>query len=353
MEEFSTHPDAVPHDIDGRPAIATMQDVARAAGVSMMTVSNVINGRPHVRGATREKVLKAIGELDYRVNVAARSLRAGRTGTIGFAVPEVDRPYFGQLAARMIDEAAGADLRVVIEQTGASREKEIDALFLSSNRLYDALILSTVGLSAADATLLRVDYPVVILGERIFDSPVDHIAMPNVEGARAAVAHLIERGCRRIVMIGGQDTDEVHAPSLRFTGYREALAAAGIPYDPELLVETDALSLSSGAASARRLAASGIPFDGVFCVTDTLALGVLRGLHDAGVDVPGQVRVIGFDDIEEAAYSSPSLSSVNPDHDWMARTAVELIVKRMSDPGGTPPVELVSEFRIMARESTA
>src|SRR3712207_661038 len=84
--------------------IATMQDVARAAGVSMMTVSNVINGRPHVRGATREKVLKAIGELDYRVNVAARSLRAGRTGTIGLAVPSLDRPYFGQLAARLVEE---------------------------------------------------------------------------------------------------------------------------------------------------------------------------------------------------------------------------------------------------------
>jgi DNA-binding LacI/PurR family transcriptional regulator len=329
-----------------------MQDVARAAGVSMMTVSNVINGRPHVRSDTRDKVLRAIGELDYRVNVTARSLRAGRTGTIGLAVPEVDRPYFGQLAARMTEEAAREGLRLVIEQTGASREREIDALFLSSNRLYDALILSTVGLSAADANLLRVDYPVVILGERIFESPVDHIAMPNVEGARAAVGHLVERGCRRIAMIGGRDTPEVHAASLRFAGYRAALERAGIPYDPALLLETDELSLAAGAAAARRLAESGTPFDGVFCVTDTVALGALRGLRDFGVAVPGQARVIGFDDIEESSYSSPSLSSVDPDHGWMARKAVELIVQRMSGSGSGPPVELASAFRIVAREST-
>jgi DNA-binding LacI/PurR family transcriptional regulator len=329
-----------------------MQDVARAAGVSMMTVSNVINGRPHVRGATREKVLKAIGELDYRVNVAARNLRAGRTGTIGLAVPGLDRPYFGQLAARLVEEAAREDLRLVLEQTGASRDKELEALFLASNRLYDALILSTVGLSAADANLLRVDYPVVLLGERIFESPVDHIAMPNVEGARAAVEHLLERGCRRIAMIGGEDTDEVHAPSLRFSGYRAALEGAGVPYDPALLVRADELSLAAGAAAARGLVESGTPFDGVFCVTDTMALGVLRGLHDVGVSVPEQARVIGFDDIEEATYSSPSLSSVNPDHDWMARKAVELIVQRMAEPGTNAHVELESEFRVIEREST-
>ncbi|WP_253905884.1 LacI family DNA-binding transcriptional regulator [Arthrobacter sp. H5] len=337
-----------------RSTIATMQDVARAAGVSMMTVSNVINGHPNVRVETKAKVLQAIAELDYRVNVAARNLRAGRTRTIGLAVAEVDSSYYAQLGARIIAEAALLNFRVVIEQTGASREKELDALFLSSNRLYDGLILSTVGLGAADADLLRVDYPVVILGERIFNSPVDHIAMPNVDGARAATEHLIAQGCRRIGFIGGLDLDEPNVSSLRHSGYRQALAAPGVEYDPDLLVESRGLSLARGAAAARALLASKVPFDGLFCVTDSVALGALRSLADAEVNVPGQVKVIGFDDIEESAYSFPSLSSINPDHDWMAKTAVERLVGRISQTeGAEDPVELVSGFQLVGRESTA
>src|SRR5215218_5422509 len=105
--------------------MVTMQDVAKAAGVSTMTVSNVLNNYPHIREETRDRVLRAIDELGYRVNVAARNLRAGRTNTIGFAVPEVDRPYFGQLASRIIAKASAAGYRVVIEQTGADRENEL------------------------------------------------------------------------------------------------------------------------------------------------------------------------------------------------------------------------------------
>lgn len=332
-----------------------MQEVARAAGVSMMTVSNVINEHPHVRNTTKAKVLKAIADLDYRVNVAARNLRAGRTRTIGLAVAEVDRSYYAQLGARIIEQAALSDFRVVIEQTGASRERELDALFLSSNRLYDGLILSTVGLTPADADLLRVDYPVVILGERIFNSPVDHIAMPNVEGARAATEHLIEQGCRRIGMLGGLDLEDTNVSSLRHTGYRQALEAAGIAYDPRLLIELAdlGLTLAGGANAARELVASGLEFDGLFCVTDSVALGALRGFADAGVSVPGQVKVVGFDDIEESAYSSPSLTSINPDHDWMAKTAVDLLVQRITKEKDDGPVELVSEFRVVKRESSA
>jgi DNA-binding LacI/PurR family transcriptional regulator len=333
----------------------TIQDVARAAGVSPMTVSHVLNDHPHVRTETRERVLRAIAELDYRVNVAARNLRTGRTGTIGLAVPEVDRPYFGQLAAAIIAAAARHELKVAIEQTGASREGELDALALSRNRLYDGLILSTVGLGSADTELLKVDYPVVILGERIFDGPVDHVAMPNAEGAKAATAHLAERGCRRIAIVAGRTGDQVDVSSLRLTGYREAVDEAGLGFDPELVVPIDALTMEDGAAAARRMADSGLVFDGVFCVTDTVAIGVLRGLADRGVRVPGAVKVIGFDNVEEGAYTVPSLSSIDPDHALMAGTAVELLARRLAEKGqGERPEvrEFVSRWSVVAREST-
>jgi DNA-binding LacI/PurR family transcriptional regulator len=319
-----------------------------------MTVSHVINEHPHVKVATRAKVLEAIKRLDYRVNVAARNLRTGRTGTIGLAVPEVDRPYFGQLAARIIHAAASYNLHVAIEQTGASRENEIDALSFSRNRLYDGLILSTVGLGSADTDLLRVDYPVVILGERIFEGPVDHVAMPNIEGATAATAHLIEQGCRRIVMVDGQPSGDFDISGLRLIGYRQALENAGIAFDPSLVVNFELFTMKSGAEVARNLVASGVEFDGIFCVTDTVAMGVLRGLADAGVDVPAQVKVIGFDNIEESAYLVPSLSSVDPNHDLMAQTAVKLLVDRIE--GGRAGIarqEFVSTYTVIARESSA
>ncbi|MFE5837450.1 LacI family DNA-binding transcriptional regulator [Arthrobacter sp. NPDC056493] len=332
--------------------MATIQDVAKAAGVSPMTVSNVLNDHPHVRPTTRAKVVKAMEELDYRVNVAARNLRAGRTFTIGLAVAEIDRPYWGQFAARVIDEAAAHNLRVLIEQTGRSRENEINALALSRNRMYDGLLLSTVGLGAPDADMLRVDYPVVILGERIFSGPVDHVAMANVQGARAATAHLVERGCRRVAAILGRAGGEPDISSLRYAGHREALEAAGLACDPSLRLAIDDLTLKGGHAAAEQLIRSGERFDGLFCVTDTAALGALRALHEAGIRVPEEVKVIGFDNLVEGEYSTPSLSTIDPDNAEMARMAVKMLVQRIADPANRKPTEFISSFRVVAREST-
>lgn len=318
-----------------------------------MTVSHVLNAHPHVKDTTREKVLRTIDELGYQVNVAARNLRTGRTGTIGLAVPEVDRPYFGQLATEIIAAARKRDMRVVIEQTGRSRESELDALSLSRKRMYDGLILSTVGLGPADRDLLRVDYPVVILGERIFEGPVDHVAMPNIEGAAAATRHLIEQGCRHIAMIDGPEPDEISMSNLRLQGYRRALETAGIRYDPALVIGLDVLSMDAGVAAVRQLVASKIAFDGIFCITDTVAIGVLRGLADEHIAVPGAVKVIGFDNVREAAFTVPSLSSVDPDHATMAEKAVSLLARRIDEGIGSGHEEYVSSYTVVRRESTA
>ncbi|MEU2056026.1 LacI family DNA-binding transcriptional regulator [Streptomyces bungoensis] len=334
--------------------MTTIQDVAKAAGVSAMTVSNVINDRPHVRPATRERVLEAMARLDYRVNVAARNLRKGRTGTIGLAVPEVNSAYYGRLAAALVAAAARHGLRVSIEQTGARREDELAALTLSRNRLYDGLILATVGMGPADAGLLRVDHPVVILGERIFGGPVDHVAMPNVEASAAATRHLVERGCRRVAILCGELRDEVDVSGLRHSGYRQALQAAGLAAGPELVQCLPSLTMDAGARRVRAMVADGLDFDGLFCVTDTVATGALRGLADAGVRVPGQVRVIGFDNVDTSAFLVPSLSTVDPDHDLMAERAVALLAARIGRTG--PPaeqVEFVSGYSLVIRESTA
>ncbi|MFJ9870723.1 LacI family DNA-binding transcriptional regulator [Streptomyces sp. NPDC101165] len=249
--------------------------------------------------------------------------------------------------------AARHGLRVSIEQTGARRENELAALSQSRNRLYDGLILATVGMGPADVGSLRVDDPVVILGERIFGGPVDHVAMPNVEAAPAATRHLIERGCRRIAVLCGELRGEVDVSSLRHAGYRQALQAAGLPVDPELVQSLPSLTMDAAARRARTMAADGLRFDGVCCVTDTVTMGALRGLADAGVRVPGQVKVIGFDNVDESAFLVPSLSTVDPDHDLMAERAVALLAARIGRAG--PPVDqedFASRFSLVVREST-
>jgi DNA-binding LacI/PurR family transcriptional regulator len=164
-----------------------MIDVARRAGVSTMTVSNVINGRSQRVGeATRHRVLAAIAELGYQVNVTARNLRMGRTGAIGLAVPDFAPGYFSDLAGRLADRFAAHGLRVVIERTGATRKAELDALTAARLSAYDGFVLSVVAGDAADLETLSIDTPVVLIGERAVPARFDHVLMDNVTGARMA-----------------------------------------------------------------------------------------------------------------------------------------------------------------------
>ena len=331
--------------------MVTIRDIAKAAGVSPMTVSNVLNSHPQVRDATRTRVLQTIDELGYRVNVAARNLRRGRTRTIGFAVPELDRPYFGDLATRVVAEAERHGLHVVIEETSASRDNELGALSHSRVRMYDGLILSAVGLGSHDAELLAVDFPMVILGERIFDGPVDHVGMPNVEGAAAAVHHLYEQGCRRIAGVFAGTLADVSMSTLRHEGYRRALRALDLPQDEALSIAIPTLDLDVARAAVVHALDSGVRFDGIFCPTDYIAIAVIRALSDAGVLVPDDVKVIGFDNSALADYLTPSLSRVDTNTALVARTAVELLVARI-DGEAAAPVEFVPPFQVVAREST-
>lgn len=332
--------------------MVTVKDIARDAGVSPMTVSNVINNRPNVRSSTRERVLQSMNNLDYRVNVAARSLRTGRTHTIGLAVPEVDTPYYGQLGAAVIQHGARHDFQVAIEQTGRSLENELNALAMSRLRMYDGLILSTVGIGQRDVDLLKVDFPIVILGERIFQGPVDHIGMPNVDGSDAAVQHLIDRGCRRIMIVQGARSAERDVSNLRETGYRRALKRNSIPVDESLILTISVMTPRKASTSIHEAITHGVTFDGIFCVTDHIATGVLRALFECGIQVPHDVKVIGFDDLDSSQFLVPSLSSVNPDHDLIAQKAVDLLMDRIAGTSGDP-IEFTSPFRVVARESTS
>ncbi|TWD83459.1 LacI family transcriptional regulator [Kribbella amoyensis] len=333
-------------------SVVTMADVARSAGVSTMTVSNVINGRPRVGAETRERVLAAITELGYQINLAARHLRAGRTGVVGLAVPELERPYFAQLAARLADRFERHGLRIVVERTKASRQGELDAVAFSRLRMYDGLILSVVDLDPAELAQVGTESPVVVIGERVTPSRFDHVMMDNVDGARQATAHLLATGSRRIALLGGTPgTEATSMPTLRAQGWAEAHAAAGVPTDSRLVVPSS-FRLEDGYEDVKSLLERGIGFDGVFALTDVVAIGALRALADAGLSVPGDVQVVGFDDVDESRYLVPSLTSVNPGHDAMADAIVDLLLRQMGDAQPTEPHEHVVPARLVARETT-
>ncbi|MFR9776518.1 LacI family DNA-binding transcriptional regulator [Micromonospora sp. MS34] len=327
-----------------------LKDVAERAGVSVKTVSNVVNGYQHVRPDTRARVEQAIAALRYRPNLSARNLRKGRTGVIALAVPELDLPYFAELARHVVTAAAGHGWTVLIDQTGGGHEQECKAASGVVDHMIDGLILSPRALGGDDLAGLA-GLPIVLLGERVEHGAADHVAVDNVAAARQITAHLVGLGRRRIAALGAQHTPEDAGARLRLAGYTAALAEAGIGYDERLVASAPAWRRADGAAAMRRLLSSGVRPDAVFCFNDTLALGALRALHEAGLRVPGDVAVAGFDDIEDGRFSVPTLSTVSPDKEGIARLAVDLLASRLAGDADGPPREIVAPHRIALRES--
>jgi DNA-binding LacI/PurR family transcriptional regulator len=330
----------------------TMSDVARLAGVSPMTVSNVINNRVRVSDHARERVLAAIRESGYQMNPSARNLRSGRSGVIGLAVPQIDNAYFGMLAALVIEEAQRHGYHVAIEQTGAVATGEAAAVAQSRRLQLDGLILSAVEIESLVPLVPAQDYPIVLLGEQDLAGRFDHVTVPNEAGTAAATEHLIDQGCERIAVVTGGDLDRLTMVTRRYNGYRAALEDRGLRPAPRLRFTLDSLSWEGARSTGRRIAESDLDIDGVVVFSDTVAMGVVRGLRDGGVSVPDDMRVIGFDNVPESAVFIPSLSTVNPDRRWKAAKAVDLVISRIADPT-LPPRQYTAPFTIIQRESTA
>lgn len=333
---------------------ATLRDVAERAQVSVRTVSNVVSGYEHVSERMRERVLAAIEELDYRPNPVARTLRTGRTGVLALVVPEIDVPYFSELARDVINAAAELGYRVMIDQTGHDHDRERDLLTgADRTMLFDGILFSPL---VTKAELLemndRSSMPLVLLGEHDFDGRFDHVAIDNVRAAHDATRHLIEIGRTRIAALGAQPDESYATPQQRTAGYEQALVDAGIRPDPALLHPAAHYSRADGYAGARALLAATPRPDAIFCYSDLLAMGAMRAVFDLGMRVPDDVAIIGIDDIEEGRYSRPSLSTVSLDTPFIAREAVARIAARIENPDAVPE-EFVAPHTVIVRESTA
>jgi DNA-binding LacI/PurR family transcriptional regulator len=329
----------------------TIRDVAKLAGVSFKTVSNVVNDFPHVAPATRERVLAAIDELGYRPNQAARHLRHGTSGFLGLVLPDVVNPYFSTLASLVGQSAKKRGWAVVIEETGGETEREQEAVDELSSRLVDGVILSPISTPSEAIEARLGSTPIVLLGERAEDVATDHVGIDNARAGRLLTEHLIAAGARRIAAIGYRD-DGVGTGGQRWVGHVQALQAAGLPVRPGLAVQVPAYDRPQGARAMRELLDRDPDIDGVIGMNDLLALGALRALHDHGAAVPEQVMVAGFDDSEDGRFAHPRLTSVSPDLTLLAHESVTTLLRRIKEPTAEPRHVRIP-FTIAARESTA
>lgn len=217
-----------------------MADVAHEAGVSVASVSNFLNKQPYMSEAMAARIAEAIDRLGYKVNSSARNLRSGRTRLLKLVIPDLRQVYFSELAEDILAEARQHGYGVIVESTTNNRARELESIASMGTHSADGLILSPLMMTVDDIAALDGDYPLVLLGERLFGVNAPHVVIRNREGAAAATYHLLDAGCRRIAVVGAVPHPEhdFSSGSIRTHGYREALAARGIPCDDSLLIET-------------------------------------------------------------------------------------------------------------------
>lgn len=314
-----------------RPTIYT---VAERAGVSIATVSRVLNGTARVSDRTQAKVRRAMDELDYQPNASARGLAANATSTIALVFPKLSGPFYSELIRGAEIAASESDYHLLIYgASGKALGQDSQTLGMLTTKADGLILAGSIVSHCYLQDLQRRDVALVVLGEVPSDTSVDCIQPDNVGGAEEAVTHLIQHGYRRIAMIRGP-ASRTHA-SDRERGYRKALAVQGLPHRTELVV-AGAFSEASGyAAMGRLLELEPIP-DAVFAASDQMAIGAMAAVHDARLRVPEDIALVGFDDIETAQYTQPPLTTVHQDMLGQGQLAVRHLLDRINgaEPSG-------------------
>ncbi|MBB5081773.1 substrate-binding domain-containing protein [Nonomuraea endophytica] len=329
----------------GRPSISR---VAALAGVSATTVSHTLNGRRPVAERTRGRVLAAIEELGYRPNVLARGLRTSRSQTVGLVIPDLTNPFYPALARGVQDVLGAAGYDQIISNTDGERAMERAALEQMIARQVDALAFAVFNTHPEDLLpVLDAGIPVVRLGGRLTQPGVDIVRSDDEGAAATATRYLLERGHRRIAFVCGPAGEGPAAE--RVAGHLAALAEAGLPGDPKLVIHTQ-FSRTGGEQGTALLLDSPQPPDAVLCANDIMAIGALDAAAARGLRVPEDLAVMGFDDIEAAGLVSPGLTTMaNPARE-IGMACARLLLNRLS---GTaePYTEIVVPARLVRRTS--
>lgn len=327
-------------------------DVAARAGVSLGTVSNVLNRPDRVAPATRDRVMAAIRELGFIRNEAARQLRAGRSRTIGLVVLDVGNPFFTDLAKGVETTAVKSGLSVILCDSSDDADRERHYLSLLQEQRAFGILITPVGHELAAIEAIRRSGTPVVLVDRGSNRRQCSVSVNDHVGGELAAAHLIAQGHERISFVGGPMS--INQVSERLAGARVAMQAAGLDDDALTVIETPRLDVASGRATGQQLAdlpARRRP-TAVFCANDLLALGLLQDTTRRQLAVPGDLAIVGYDDIDFAAAAAVPLTSVRQPRAQLGQAAMELLLDEVADPDGHQHRQVVFEPELVVREST-
>ncbi len=314
-----------------RQNLVTSHDIAKRAGVSQSTVSRVLSGNLKVGNEARERVLAVVHELNYRPNGAARAMRTSQTGNIGVVVSRLGNPLYPELLQILGRQLVSAGLRMVVWSTEEMDEKAaIDAIRESQ---VDGAIMTT---ATVDSTglydALQLNVPVVLINRVVQGWECDQVTSDNLNGGRVVAEYFMHAGRRRIGLIGGSGVASTIRD--RQTGFRTALANAGVALADTFCEQVDTFSYKTGFDAAARLLALSQPPDAIFCVNDVIALGARDAARARDVDVPAGLWIVGYDDIEMASWHAYDLTTIRQPLVHMTETAVQLLMNRIRGQGG-------------------
>jgi DNA-binding LacI/PurR family transcriptional regulator len=343
---------ASPAAADARGGGPSIASVAQRVGVSVATVSRVLNGHANVRSETRERVLAEIEASGYRVNELARNLRTAESRLLLTMVPDFGNPFYAEIVRGIDALARQHGYFMLLCDTGADEGRERSYFDLLRRRRADgAICLDPATVQHALLSEFAA-YPAMLPWVACceFDpaAGVPYVGIDNYRAAGDAVRHLIARGCRRIALINS-DEQYLYARQRR-DGYRDALADAGLDVRDAWRVNVHCLDYGAGAQAAAALMAQTPAPDAIFAVSDTLAVGVINGLRGAGRRVPDDVAVVGFDDLALAAQIDPPLTTIAQPMRELGETAARLLLQRLADPHADVPGVLLPH-RLVVRQS--
>ncbi|ANS68956.1 LacI family transcriptional regulator [Streptomyces lincolnensis] len=312
----------------------TLEQVAALAGVGRGTVSRVINNATGVKDSTRRAVERAIAELGYVPNLAARSLAGRRADAVALAMTERDwrlfgEPFFSEIVRAVGDALADTSMQLLLTLVRTDDERRRLVEYARGGRVDGVLLMSVRAEDRLPDMLAEAGLPTVMLGRRSGDEHVTYVDADNVGGARGAVEHLLRDGRRRIAAVTGPL--DMYVTQCRLRGYREALATAGLEPVPSLVAEGD-FTEDSGRRATAGILRCHPDVDAVFAASDTMAAGALDVLRSAGRRVPDDVAVLGFDDYPLAEHTEPALTTVRQPLEEIGRAMVRLLLEEMEQP---------------------
>lgn len=329
-------------------APATVTDVARLAGVSVSTVSRILNGSARVAADKREAVEAAIKKLQFRPNLSARSLRSGSTASIGVLTQDLESPYFTSGSIGIEIGLQGSGYAPLVVPGHWNTQEEFDRARLLMARRVDAMIILGGTLQDAQIAEMAQQLPIAVTGRLVQAPNVFSFHFDQVDGAVIATRHLIELGHRHIAHITGPLN---HADAVdRREGFMRAHREAGLPVDPRLILTGDYLE-TGGMRATEQLLASGLPFSAIFCANDQTLWGARLVLHEHGLDVPRDVSLVGFDDLPQCLYMTPPVTTIHQSMREMGRAAAKAVLAALS--GQPQPEPELPPLSLTLRGTTA